>query len=131
MEPASRLHSLSIPFSVSVAKWLYHLSSFFPLRGSHDTATLRSLPAPSSLVDAHNSACAWFLGPKAENADFFRKSVGTILNDVIHFRRNFAPEDEVRIPLLGDIRRPHPGTRRISLTRKLSPRPRSRIVCPK
>ncbi|KAI9459853.1 PLP-dependent transferase [Lactarius psammicola] len=47
-----------------------------------------------SLRDAQDAACAWFLGPKAENADHFRVSVETVLNDVIQCRRNFAPEDK-------------------------------------
>ncbi|KAH9047668.1 pyridoxal phosphate-dependent transferase [Lactarius hengduanensis] len=87
----------SIPPSnlpVSVAKWLPRLSLLFPSRDGHDTANLRPLPAPGSLRDTHNAACAWFLGPKAENADYFMTSVETILNDVIQCRRNFSPEDE-------------------------------------
>ncbi len=103
-----RIRPSTLP--VSVAKWLPRLSSLFPLTDGHNTATLRSLPAPGSLRDAHDAACAWFLGPKAENADHFMTSVETILNDVIQSRRNFAPEDEVCIRLLSDSRRPHPGT---------------------
>ena len=100
MEYKPRHRPSTIP--VSVAKWLPRLSSFFPLRDGHDTATLRSLPAPGSLRDAHDAACAWFLGPKAENADYFRMSVETILNDVIQCRRNFSSEDEVCVRLLDD-----------------------------
>ncbi|KAI9435576.1 pyridoxal phosphate-dependent transferase [Lactarius indigo] len=92
MESKPRIHPSTSP--ISVAKWLPCLSSVFPLRDRHDTATLRSRPAHSSLRDAHNAACAWFLGPKAENANFFTTSVETILNDVIQCRRNFAPEDK-------------------------------------
>ncbi|KAN0127422.1 Pyridoxal phosphate-dependent transferase [Lactarius tabidus] len=92
MESKPRHRPSTIP--ASVAKWLPRLSSFLPLRDGHDTPTLRSLPAPGSLRDAHDAACAWFLGPKAENADYFMMSVDTILNDVIQCRRNFAPEDE-------------------------------------
>jgi hypothetical protein len=123
--PEPRFRSLALPVSVSVAKWLPNLTSFFQLSG-HDTAPLRPLLAPGSLRDAHNSACAWFLGPKAENADSFRMSVDTILNDVIQSRRSFAPEDEVRIRILSDGRRAQSGSRRISSTWKPSPRPRSR-----
>jgi hypothetical protein len=54
-----------------------------------------SLATPGSLRDAHNAACAWFLGPRAENADYFKTYVDIILNDVTQGRRNFAPEDEV------------------------------------
>jgi hypothetical protein len=108
MESKPRHLPSTIP--VSVAKWLPRLSSIFPLRDGHDTATLRSPPAPGSLRDAHDAACAWFLGPKAENADYFKMSVETILNDVIQCRRNFAPEDEVCVRLLDDGRRPYPGS---------------------
>ncbi|KAH9080388.1 pyridoxal phosphate-dependent transferase [Lactarius deliciosus] len=58
------------------------------------------MASPSQLVvpiegrDAHDAACAWFLGPKAENADCFMTSVETILNDVIQCRRNFSSEDD-------------------------------------
>jgi hypothetical protein len=129
MTPESRLRSLTLPVSVSITKWLPNLGSFYQLCGHH-TASLRPLPAPGSLRDAHNSACAWFLGPKAENADAFRMSVDTILDDVIHFRRNFAVEDEVcvRILRVSNVRRPHSSSRRISSTQKPSPRPRSRRV---
>ncbi len=108
MESNPRIFPSSFP--VSVAKWLPRFSSFFPLRDGHDTTTLRSLRAPGSLRDAHDAACAWFLGPKAENANYFTMSVKTILNDVIQRRRNFAPEDKVCIRLLGDRRRPYPST---------------------
>ncbi|KAH8993162.1 pyridoxal phosphate-dependent transferase [Lactarius akahatsu] len=50
--------------------------------------------ASPSLRDSHDAVCAWFLGPKAENADYFMMPVETILNDVIQCRRNFAPEDK-------------------------------------
>ena len=102
---SSRLRSSTFPVPAFVAKWLPHLSSFYPLRSLKDRedATLRPLPAPGPLTDAHNSACAWFLGPKAENANYFRMSVETILNHVIQCRRNFAPEDEVHIRLPVDI----------------------------
>ena len=97
---------------VSVAKWLPHLGSFSLLRGGHKTAALTPLPTsrPGSLRDAHDAACAWFLGPKAENANYFMMSVETILHDVIQCRRDFSPEDEVCTRLLGDSRRPYPST---------------------
>ncbi|KAI0246736.1 pyridoxal phosphate-dependent transferase [Lactifluus subvellereus] len=64
------------------------------LHDNQDSTTTEPLAAPGSLRDAHNAACAWFLGPKAENADYFKMYVETILNDVAQCRRNFAPEDE-------------------------------------
>ena len=106
MESKPRRRPSTLP--LSVAKWLPRLSSLYPLRDGHHTATLSSLPAPGSLSDSHDAACAWFLGPKAENADYMM-SVDIILNDVIQCRRNFAPEDEVCIRLL-DSRRPYLGT---------------------
>ena len=109
MESKPRLRPSTLP--VSVAKWLPRLSKLFPLGDSHDIATLSSFPAASgSLRDAHEAACAWFLGPKAENADYFKVSVDTIMNDVIQCRRNFAPEDEVSIRLLGYCRGPYLST---------------------
>ena len=108
MESKPRSHPSAL--AVSVIKWLPRLSSFFPLRDGHDTATLGSPPARGSLRDAHEAACAWFLGPKAENADYFRMFVDAVLDDVVQCRRNFAPEDEVCIRLPGNSRRPYPGT---------------------
>jgi hypothetical protein len=51
--------------------------------------------APGSLMDVHNAACAWFLGPKAENADYLKIYVDKILNDLTQCRRNFSPQDQV------------------------------------
>ncbi|KAH9179372.1 pyridoxal phosphate-dependent transferase [Lactarius sanguifluus] len=75
MESKPSLPPSNLP--VSVVKWLPRLNLLFPSRD-----------------DAHDAACAWFLGPKAENADCFKTSVETILNDVIQCRRDFSPEDE-------------------------------------
>jgi len=41
---------------------------------------------------------AWFLGPKAENADVEEKLISFILQDYFHWRRNYYPSDEVVIP---------------------------------
>lgn len=48
---------------------------------------------------------AWFLGPKAENADLWRKSLDYIFDDYIHWRRNYFPQDPVVITR--DRRREH------------------------
>jgi len=40
---------------------------------------------------------AWFLGPKAENADKLSSLVSYILKDYVHWRRNFFPNDQVSI----------------------------------
>ncbi|HMV98633.1 MAG TPA: pyridoxal-dependent decarboxylase [Acidobacteriota bacterium] len=37
---------------------------------------------------------AWFLGPKAENEDFFEKLILDAFRDYCYWRRNFHPEDE-------------------------------------
>ena len=84
--------------STSTAKimaWLPRLRLLSPLGDSQDPVATETLATPGSLRDAHNAACAWFLGPRAENADYFKMYVDTILNDVTQGRRNFAPEDEV------------------------------------
>jgi hypothetical protein len=89
-----KLYQYLSTLSSSLA-WFPRPSFRFRLDGSQDPAISESLAAPGSLRDAHNAACAWFLGPKAENADYFKKYVETILNDVVQCRRNFSPEDEV------------------------------------
>jgi hypothetical protein len=75
--------------------WLPHFDLSFPLNDFQDTTTSESLAAPGSTKKAHNTACAWFLGPKAENADYFKMFTEMILDDVVQCRRNFASEDEV------------------------------------
>lgn len=40
---------------------------------------------------------SWFLGPKAENADFFERLVLEALRDCVFWRRNFHPEDDIII----------------------------------
>jgi glutamate/tyrosine decarboxylase-like PLP-dependent enzyme len=39
----------------------------------------------------------WFLGPKGENSDFLVESVLAILQDYIHWRRNYFPSDTILI----------------------------------
>lgn len=41
---------------------------------------------------------AWFLGPKAENAEIEEKLMNFILQDYFHWRRNYYPSDEIVIP---------------------------------
>lgn len=41
---------------------------------------------------------AWFLGPKAENAETEEKLLSFILQDYFHWRRNYYPSDEMVIP---------------------------------
>ncbi len=40
---------------------------------------------------------SWFLGPKAENADFFERLILEALRDCVFWRRNFHPEDDILI----------------------------------
>lgn len=49
----------------------------------------------------------WFLGPKAENADFFEDRLLTIVRDYVHWRRNYFPGDNLLISKR--IRRTHEG----------------------
>ena len=92
--------------STSTAKVLTRLpnpSLFSPSKDGQGPATSESLAVPGSLRDAHYAASAWFLGPKAENADYLKIFVETILTDLTQCRRNFAPEDEVGLsPLSHD-----------------------------
>jgi hypothetical protein len=80
--------------------WLPRLSFFSPSKNRQDPAPSESLAVPGSLRDAHNAASAWFLGPKAENADYLKMFVETILNDLTQCRQNVFPEDEVSTSLL-------------------------------
>jgi glutamate/tyrosine decarboxylase-like PLP-dependent enzyme len=41
---------------------------------------------------------AWFLGPKAENAELSERMIHYILDDYFHWRRNYFPSDEILIP---------------------------------
>ena len=52
----------------------------------------------SSLRDATKKLGAWFLGPKAENAETEEKLISFILQDYFHWRRNYYPSDEIVIP---------------------------------
>ncbi len=40
---------------------------------------------------------SWFLGPKAENADMLERLILEALRDVVFWRRNFHPEDDIII----------------------------------
>jgi hypothetical protein len=77
-------------------EWLPCLSSFL-LNNTRGSTTPEPLSAPGSLRNAYETACAWFLGPKAENAEYLKMYVEIILNDLVQCRRNFSQDDEVRI----------------------------------
>jgi len=98
MESELRRHSTSPISTAKLLTWLPRLSLFSQSKNGQPV-TPESLPAPGSLRDAHNAACAWFLGPKAENADYLKMFVETILKDLTQCRRNFCPEDEVSMLL--------------------------------
>ena len=82
--------------TAKVMKWLPCLNSDLS-NSTRGLATPEPLSAPSSSRGAHEAACAWFLGPKAENADYLKMYVEIILNDLVQCRRNFAQDDQVRI----------------------------------
>jgi len=71
-----------------------------PSSNGQSRAKPESATTSGSLEDAHNAACAWFLGPKAENAEYLKGYVQKILNDLTRCRQNFSPEDKVSLSLL-------------------------------
>lgn len=73
-------------------KWFPRLSSF-SLNNTRGPATPEPFSAPGSLRDAYDSTCAWFLGPKAENADYLKTYVDVILNDLVQCRRDLSQDD--------------------------------------
>ena len=94
----SKLRRHLSTFSASLTKtmaWLPRLGLLSPSNVSQVPPTSESFVVPGSLRDAHNAACAWFFGPNAENADYFKMHVEAILSDVVQCRRDFSPEDEV------------------------------------
>jgi len=56
------------------------------------------MPDDSRLRDQTKKLGAWFLGPKAENAETEEKLISFILQDYFHWRRNYYPSDEIVIP---------------------------------
>lgn len=52
----------------------------------------------TSLREATKRLGAWFLGPKAENAETEEKLISFILQDYFHWRRNYYPSDPIIIP---------------------------------
>jgi hypothetical protein len=96
MESELRHHFSSLSNSTTkILTWLPRLSPFSPPNDMQGPVTAKADAVPGSLRDAHNAACAWFLGPKAENADHFKMLVETILDDLTQCRRNFSSEDKV------------------------------------
>src|SRR5260370_2739764 len=56
------------------------------------------MPDDSPVRDKTKPIAAWFLGPKAENAEIEEKLMNFILQDYFHWRRNYYPSDEIVIP---------------------------------
>src|SRR3984893_7671678 len=56
------------------------------------------MPDDSPIRDKTKPIAAWFLGPKAENAEIEEKLMNFILQDYFHWRRNYYPSDEIVIP---------------------------------
>ena len=52
----------------------------------------------SQLREKTKKLGAWFLGPKAENAEIEERLISFILQDYFHWRRNYYPSDEIVIP---------------------------------
>jgi len=56
------------------------------------------VPDHSPSREQTKKLAAWFLGPKAENAETEEKLLSFILQDYFHWRRNYYPSDEMLIP---------------------------------
>jgi glutamate/tyrosine decarboxylase-like PLP-dependent enzyme len=56
-------------------------------------------------TDAPHPLPAWFLGPKAENAKTWQELINGVLDDYIHWRRNYFPGDPTVVSR-GDMRSP-------------------------
>ncbi len=54
--------------------------------------TAADTPAPDS-SESHDALRAWFLGPRAENADLLERVIVEALRDHVFWRRNYHPED--------------------------------------
>jgi len=54
--------------------------------------TAADIPAPAS-SESHEALRAWFLGPRAENADLLERVIVEALRDHVFWRRNYHPED--------------------------------------
>jgi hypothetical protein len=77
--PIEHLSTISTS-TANVMRWTPRLSSLFLLNNAQSSATPEPLSVPGSLRDIHDAACAWLLGPKAENADHLKTYVEIILN---------------------------------------------------
>jgi len=49
------------------------------------------------MVESEEKHLAWFLGPKAENANLLEELLLIILRDYLHWRRNYFPGDKILI----------------------------------
>ena len=45
---------------------------------------------------AHNVISSYFIGPKSENMDDFRKNISAILDQIVQTRSEYQPDDDVR-----------------------------------
>ena len=50
---------------------------------------------------------AWFLGPRAENAELWRELLDRIFQDYVHWRRNYFPEDPIVVSRADRRSEPH------------------------
>jgi len=44
-----------------------------------------------------DKSLSWFLGPKSENENEFKKAAELIIEDYLHWRRNYFPKDALLI----------------------------------
>ena len=51
------------------------------------------MPQPPHVVQSREALRAWFLGPRAENAELLERLVVEALRDHVFWRRNYHPED--------------------------------------
>jgi glutamate/tyrosine decarboxylase-like PLP-dependent enzyme len=56
-------------------------------------STLNPEPCLLNPVSKHRALAAWFLGPRAENAELLERLVTEALRDHVFWRRNYHPED--------------------------------------
>lgn len=62
-------------------------------------------PQPTAPTLPLSPLAAWFLGPRAENAEVWEELLSHILSDYVHWRRNYFPVDPV---IVGRARRRSP-----------------------
>lgn len=76
---------------------MFYRREIFPLlRTGCGKSSISHNPCDNKAMSVRNLS-AWFLGPKAENAEWERRMISHILEDYFHWRRNYFPADEILI----------------------------------